>query len=77
MHAVMGPPGPAVPKLPSPRPKLNPEVISKITAVVMFGDPGFKGTMGPTGYTPPFPEVLQAKLRENCAPGDPVSSSKT
>src|ERR1700712_1748918 len=73
MHAAMGPPGPPLPKLPSPRPKLDPDVIPKITAVVMFGDPGFKGTTGPTGHTPPFSEALQPRLRQNCAPGDPVS----
>jgi cutinase len=43
---------------------------TKILALVMFGDPGMKN---PTRGQ--FPPVLQAKLFENCAVGDPVSLS--
>jgi cutinase len=40
----------------------------KIAAVVMYGDPGLKRNAK-------FPPALQSRLFENCAPGDPVSSS--
>jgi cutinase len=42
----------------------------KITALVMFGDPGVR-----TGSR--FPAGLQSKLLENCAKGDPVCDSGT
>jgi hypothetical protein len=42
---------------------------SKILALVMFGDPGMKIS------TRQFPPVMQAKLFENCAVGDPVSTT--
>ncbi|KAF2666113.1 alpha/beta-hydrolase [Microthyrium microscopicum] len=73
-HNALGPsPGAPLPLLPSPRPKLDASVIPKIKAFVMFGDPGFKGTEGPMNtYSPPFPSAINAVLRENCAPGDPV-----
>jgi cutinase len=54
------------------RPKLDESVVPKILAAVMFGDPGFKGTMGPTGFSPPFSAALMPKLKQNCAYGDPV-----
>lgn len=42
-HNAFGPsPGPDLPLL-SNRPALDPNVIPKIKAVVLFGDPGFKG----------------------------------
>jgi cutinase len=54
--------------------KFDSAVISKIAAAVMFGDPGFKsGGAGKGFVTPGFPAALQAKLKENCNPGDPVS----
>ena len=72
MHAALGPsPGVALPLL-SNRPKLDTTVLSKIVALVMFGDPGFKRSEIPPGRFIPFPATLEAKLRENCSPGDPV-----
>jgi cutinase len=73
-HAAMGPsPGKELPLLPPNRPKLDESALLKIKAAVMFGDPGFKGTVGPTGlYSPPFPTNVEAVLRQNCGPGDPV-----
>jgi len=72
MHAALGPsPGKELPLL-SNRPKLDENVLPKIVAVVMFGDPGFKGTEIPPGRFIPFPASLEAKLRQNCGPGDPV-----
>jgi cutinase len=74
-HSAMGPsPGEQLVLLPPNRPKLNESVLPKIKAAVMFGDPGFKGVEGPMGiYSPPFPAAVEAVLRENCGPGDPVS----
>jgi cutinase len=73
MHFAMGPsPGKQMPLL-SNRPKLDESVLPKIVAVVMFGDPGFKGTQGPPGRSEPFSAALTARLRQNCSPGDPVS----
>jgi cutinase len=60
------PGGPAV------RPKLDAGVMDKILALVMFGDPAYSGSTGPSNVAPTFPDPLYAKLRENCAPGDPV-----
>jgi hypothetical protein len=72
MHSAMGPsPGKELPLLPN-RPKLDESVLPKIVAVVMFGDPGFKGTSIPPGRHIPFSDSLKAKLLENCEPGDPV-----
>jgi cutinase len=73
-HSAMGPsPGKQLPLLPQNRPKLDESVLPKIKAAVMFGDPGFKGTEGPMGiYSAPFPATVDAVLRENCGPGDPV-----
>jgi cutinase len=72
MHAALGPsPGRELPLL-SKRPKLDNSVLPKIVAVVMFGDPGFKGTEIPPGRFIPLPALLQEKLRQNCSPGDPV-----
>lgn len=74
MHGVFGPTGPPYPGSPNPRPKLDPEVIPKIVTLVMFGDLGFRGSSGMMGrFTSPFPATLEAKLKENCAAGDPVS----
>jgi cutinase len=58
--------------------KLDPSVFPRIVAVVMFGDPGNKGpgALSPLGgKVAVFPADLQAKLKENCATGDPVCSS--
>jgi len=74
MHAALGPsPGRELPLL-SNRPKLDESVLPKILAVVMFGDPGFKGTESSLGRSSsiPFSASLEAKLRQNCGPGDPV-----
>jgi cutinase len=49
-------------------PKIPTELQSKIIAMVMFGDPGLKRGSK-------FPDSFQAKLMENCAPGDPVCHS--
>jgi cutinase len=55
------------------RQKLSQDVIPSILALVMFGDPGFKNTgIGPLGTQPKFPPALFERLRENCAPRDPV-----
>jgi len=48
--------------------KFDPAVIPKVVAAVMFGDPGFKGS--PT--IPSFPAPIQARLKQNCVPGDPA-----
>jgi len=78
MHGVFGPTGPPYPGGPSERPKLNQDVIPSILALVMFGDPGFKGSgAGPLGGGPKFPPPLLEKLRENCAPRDPVCDPTT
>jgi cutinase len=77
VHGVFGPTGAAMPGLRNPRPELDKSVIPKILAVALFGDPGFKGTTGPTGATiPVFPSEIQAKMIQNCAPGDPVCDPK-
>jgi len=77
MHGAMASSGKPIPGLSSPRPILDQSVISKIVAVVMFGDPAFKGGPGPGGTTvPEFPTALQKVLMENCAPGDPVCDPK-
>jgi len=47
--------------------KFDEAMTSKVLAAVMFGDPAFRGTSGPG-----FPGPLQARLKENCHPGDPV-----
>jgi cutinase len=46
-------------------PKIPKSIYPKIIAMAMFGDPGLKRGQK-------FPEELQSKLFENCAPGDPV-----
>ncbi|TID22001.1 carbohydrate esterase family 5 protein [Venturia nashicola] len=77
IHGVFGPTGPIKPGLANPRPVLDTSVIPKVLAVVLFGDPGFKGTVGPTGTTvPKLPSAVQEILIENCAPGDPVCDPK-
>jgi len=62
---------------PNAKPKLDTSVFDRILALVMFGDPAYKGETGPfpTGSTT-FPTVLYERLRENCAPGDPVCDPK-
>jgi hypothetical protein len=52
----------------SAAPALSASVQEKILAVVMFGDPG----MRMRGRE--LPPILQGRLFENCANGDPVSS---
>jgi hypothetical protein len=71
----LGSPQPTYPGGPKVRPVLDPSVLPKIKALVMFGDPGFKGpNAGPlTAGAGPFSTELFAKLRENCALSDPVS----
>jgi hypothetical protein len=75
MHAAMGAPGAPYPGGPTPRPVLDKSVLPKIKALVMFGDPGFKGVSGGvlTGGAGQFSAELYEKLRENCAFEDPVS----
>jgi cutinase len=51
-------------------PKISEALQKKIVALVMYGDPDLKN--GPTAK--PFPAALQAKLLENCAENDMVSS---
>ena len=58
---------------PAVRPKLDASVIPKIVAVVMFGDPGFSATSMMGAPIRAFPAALFERLRENCAPNDPVS----
>jgi cutinase len=73
MHSVFGPTGGPIPGIAGARAKLNEAVLPKIVALAMFGDPGFRaGGMGKMGRISAFPAVLQAKLIENCAAGDPV-----
>jgi type IV secretory pathway VirJ component len=48
--------------------ELNRTTYPKILALVMFGDRGMREL-----NITQFPEELQAKLFENCAPRDPVS----
>jgi hypothetical protein len=59
-------------------PSIQPSLFPRIVALVMFGDPGNRGPnvtspLGDGGITPPFPDALAQKLKENCAIGDPVS----
>jgi cutinase len=59
---------------PSAKPKLDTAVFDRVLALVMFGDPGYQGQTGPSpDALPTLPPVLFERLRENCAPGDPVS----
>jgi len=69
MHGALNPAGSG-----TGRPVLDKSVLPKIKALVMFGDPGFKGgNAGPlTANAGPFPPELYEKLRENCATKDPV-----
>jgi cutinase len=77
IHGVFGPTGPIIAGLSNPRPTLDTSVLPKVLAVVLFGDPGFKGTAGPSGtMVPKFPASIQAVLIDNCAPGDPVCDPK-
>jgi len=55
---------------------LDPGVLERVVAAVMFGDPGFGSKMGPGGEVKAFEGRLRERLRENCAYGDPVSISK-
>jgi cutinase len=74
MHGVFGPPV-TYAGGPKEAPKLNPNVIPNILALVMFGDPAYKGGSGPLGALSggaKFPGLLHDRLRENCAPRDPV-----
>jgi cutinase len=52
--------------------KFDAAVISKVVAAVMFGDPGFRSAVGGNA----FPAPIQARLKENCNPGDPVCDPK-
>jgi hypothetical protein len=59
--------------------KLPESLHSRIIALIMFGDPGNKNKPGalalsPLGGTvPDIPSALRDKVKQNCAPGDPVS----
>ncbi|KAF2671397.1 alpha/beta-hydrolase [Microthyrium microscopicum] len=58
--------------------KISPYLYNRIYALVMFGDPGNRGPneLSPQGgNTPPFPAALARKLKENCAPGDPLCNN--
>jgi len=60
--------------------KINAALYPRIVAIVMFGDPGNKGPSAVSplgGPVPVFPAELQSKLKENCAPGDPICSAGT
>jgi cutinase len=48
-------------------PYISADIQSSILAFVMFGDPALNLPM-----TPPLPSIVQSRLWENCAPGDPV-----
>ena len=62
---------------PSAKPQLDTAVFDRILALVMFGDPAYQGQTGPsTSFTPTFPAPLYERLRENCAPGDPVRRTR-
>jgi len=62
---------------PNAKPKLDTAVFDRILALVMFGDPAYQGSTGPDlSFTPTLPAVLYERLRENCAPGDPVCDPK-
>lgn len=74
MHGVFGPPV-TYPGGPKEAPKLNQDIFPSILALVMFGDPGYKGGSGPLNMLSggaKFPAPLYDRLRENCAPKDPV-----
>ena len=61
---------------PAATPKLDTAVFDRILALVMFGDLAYQGQTGPSALsTPTFPAPLYERLRENCAPGDPVRST--
>jgi len=51
-------------------PKIPANILPKILALVMFGDPGLRSGR----FGTPFPAPLQGRLFENCAPKDPVCS---
>jgi len=79
MHGVFAPTHPSYPGSDAVRPTLNPDVIPKILALVMFGDPGFRGGfgLGLIGGGNQFPDVLFGRLRQNCNKGDPVCDPAT
>jgi len=74
MHSVFAASAAPYPGGPKERPKLNQDVIPSILALVMFGDPGYKGGTSASflGGTNKFPQALFDRLRENCASHDPV-----
>lgn len=75
MHLALGPSDVKMPYITEPKPILDKSARAKIIAAVMFGDPGFKGTEGPLGVTSPvFADDILKVTRQNCAPGDPVST---
>jgi Cutinase len=58
--------------------QLSTAILERIVALTMFGDPGNRGpneTSPLGGQTPVFPPILANRLKENCAPGDPVCSN--
>jgi hypothetical protein len=65
--------------LENPRPKIDQSVFPKILAIVLFGDSGFKITASSTdaansSNSPEIPVPLMSKVKQNCNPGDPVTS---
>jgi len=74
MHSALATQGKPSSGGPAERPKLNSDVVPKVLALVMFGDPGFSGTGGMAGLmtAPAFPEVLNSKVRQNCNKQDMV-----
>jgi cutinase len=76
IHGALAASGAIVEGLENPRPKLDQSVIPKILAIVLFGDAGFKATSraGDTQNSPEIPTALQSKVKQNCVPGDPVTT---
>jgi len=58
--------------------QLSESLYPSIVAIVLFGDPGNRGSnvKSPLGGTvPPLPPLLASKLKENCEKGDPVCTN--
>jgi hypothetical protein len=58
--------------------RIDASLYPKIVALVMFGDFGNKGSNVKTpfgGINPDFPPPLAQKLRQNCAPSDPICAN--
>lgn len=74
MHGLFADTAAPYPGGPKVRPKLNQDVAPSILALVMFGDPSYKGGTAASfiGGGNKFPSAMYEKLRENCASHDPV-----